>query len=293
MSAPLLDLTIRHDWREITQRLIARDERLWSAMRFAVLSAAIAAELLASVFAPWGMAMSSAVFCALFWVVPFWSLWRVFDPSANARRVCMWGMGAIGLAILVATAGMALGDEGASWVGGAALLAVGIGASVLLCRKFPHPMRAFGLVSDAWAINLVIGGAIGAALGFHLLIVFSALPDATIGVQPMPALGWFLGYQIGLRVLGEELFFRGLGFYLLTSIGVSNRAMTGWLVLLNLFVYIWLFEPARSTEAGLLVLYSGVMALVCTRLRLRQESLLPGLVCQGVFVLFMAGVIRL
>jgi hypothetical protein len=43
--------------------------------------------------------------------------------------------------------------------------------------------------------------------------------------------------------------------------------------------------------AGLLVVYGGVMAFICTRLRLSRQSLLPGLVCQVVFVLFVAAVI--
>ena len=312
MSTPLLNLTVRPDWREITQRVVARDNRMWTAMHFAVVGVAIVAQLLALLFAPWSMAIRAGVFCALFWALPLWWLWRSLgrssqrlslrppDVSRRARRVCLGVAAAVGAAIVAALDVMPRFAQSMSWLGdaavlltGAAVLLIGVGAAILLSRYFPHPLRAFGLVSDAWGVNLTIGVALGAALGFHFLIVASVLPSAADGIRSAPALAWFIGFQVGLRVLGEELFFRGLGFHLLTSIGTSNRVLTGWLTLLNLFVYLWLFGPGGDLMSGLLVLYGGLLALVCTRLRLRQESLLPGLACQAVFVLFVAGVIRL
>lgn len=321
MSTPLLDIAVRSDWREITQRVVKGDARLWTAMRFAVIGVAIAAQLLALIFAPWGMAIRAAGFCALFWALPLWALWQGGgtierngggerekgsggDGGARRGRGVIIGVAvAVGAAIVAALvvlpliapatiAGLAT-IVGAATVAGLALIAVGAAAAILLRRQFPHEMRAFGLVSDAWGINLAIGAALGVALGFHLLIVASALPGVAIGLRLTPALAVFIGFQVGLRVVGEELFFRGLGFHLLTGIGARSRALTAWLVLINLFVYLWLFGQTEDPVGGLLVLYGGIMAFVCTRLRLRQESLLPGLACQAIFVLFVAAVIRL
>ena len=146
-------------------------------------------------------------------------------------------------------------------------------------------------LGDAWLINGLIGAAVGAALGCHLLLVVHDLPDFAGVSRSASALAWFISFQLGLRVLGEELFFRGLGFHLLRRLGASDRGLTAWLVLLNLFAYLWLLGQGRDPLAGLLVVYGGVMAFVCTRLRLGRGSLLPGLACQAVFVLFVAAVI--
>jgi len=301
MAHPLSEIFVRADWREITQRIVRQDTRHWAAMRFAVIGVAVLAQLLTLVLPSRSIALGVGLFCALFWGFPLYWLGRPSArarPSAtvaHARAVCVASAIAIGVAIVgalvIAPATIGGTVRSAAWPIGLAIPFVGWCVAVILLRTFPHPMRAFGLTGDAWPANLVIGAAVGAALGFHLLIVVNDFPDFAGVSRSASALAWFISFQLGLRVLGEELFFRGLGFRLLRRVGASDRGLTAWLVLLNLFAYLWLVGQGRDPMAGLLVAYGGLMAFVCTRLRLRRESLLPGLACQAVFVIFVAVVI--
>ena len=308
MAHALSEIFVHAEWREITQRIVRQDARLWAAMRIAVIGVAVAAQLLSRIAAPWGVALGVGLFCALFWGFPLWWLWR---PSARSRRaaarahartlvtrtraICAASAIAVGAAIVVALAGApgsgAQVERSMAWPLALAIPFAGWCVVALLARTFPQPMRSLGLTRDAWPINGLIGAAVGAALGCHLLIVVNDVPGFAGASRSASALVWFISFQLGLRVLGEELFFRGLGFHLLRRLGASDRGLTAWLVLLNLVAYLWLLGQGRDPMAGLLVAYGGVMAFVCTRLRLGRGSLLPGLACQAVFVLFVAAVI--
>ena len=311
MAHPLSEIFVRADWREITQPIVRQDARLWAAMRFAVIGVAVVAQLLSQVAAPWSIAPGVGLFCALFWGFPlYWlgcpsarSCVRSSATVAQARTVCAVSAIAVGVAIVAALVPVTIGGavRSAAWPVGLAIPFVGWCVAVILLRTFPYRMRGFGLTRDGWPAHLVIGAAAGAALGCHLLLVVNDLPGGgqlgggLLGSAGAPravsTVAWFISFQLGLRVLGEELFFRGLGFHLLRRVGASDRALTAWLVLLNLCAYLWLLGQGREPMAGLLVAYGGVMAFVCTRLRLSRGSLLPGLACQAVFVIFVAVVI--
>jgi hypothetical protein len=307
MAHAISEIFVHAEWREITQRIVRQDARLWTAMRVAVIGVAVAAQLLSRIAAPWSMPLGVGLFCALFWGFPLYWLGcpsarsaarksvRTSDSVAHARAICAASAIAVGAAIVAALviAPATIGGtvRSAAWPVGLAIPFVGWCVAVILVRTFPHPMRALGLTRDGWPTHLVIGAAAGAALGCHLLIVVNDVPSFAGVSRSASALAWFISFQVGLRVLGEELFFRGLGFHLLRRLGASDRGLTAWLVLLNLFAYLWLVGQGRDPMAGLLVAYGGVMAFVCTRLRLSRESLLPGLACQAVFVLFLAAVI--
>jgi hypothetical protein len=312
MTSALSEILAQADWREIAQRIVRQDARLWAAMRFAVIGVAVAAQLLAQVAAPWSIALGVGLFSALFWGFPLYWVWRPPARSAacqgatltHGRTVCVASAIAIGAAIVVALVSApgygARLDRSIAWSLALAIPLVGWGVVVILVHTFPHQMRGLGFIRDAWQTNLVIGAAAGATIGLHLLLVVNDLRGGGQGGRLLHGAGaeralstvaWFISFQLGLRVLGEELFFRGLGFHLLRRLGASDRGLTAWLVLLNLSAYLWLVGQGRDPMAGLLVAYGGLMAFVCTRLRLRRESLLPGLACQAVFVFFVAKVI--
>jgi hypothetical protein len=276
-------------------------------MRIAVIGVALAAQLLLRIAAPWGVALGAGLFCALFWGFPLWWLWRpaarvatglsaaTRDSIARGRAICAASALAVGVVSAVALASATIYgarlERSIAWPLALAIPFAGWGVVALLVRTLPHPMRSLGLTGAAWPINGLIGAVVGAALGGHLLIVIHDLPDFAGASRSASAVAWFISVQLGLRVLGEELFFRGLGFHLLRRLGAGDRGLTAWLVLLNLVAYLWLLGQGREPLAGLLVVYAGVMAFVCTRLRLSRGSLLPGLACQAVFVFFVAAVI--
>jgi hypothetical protein len=304
MAHALSEIFVHAEWREITQRIVRQDARLWTAMRVAVIGVAVAAQLLSRIAAPWSMALGVGFFCALFWGFPVYWVWRPPARSGaivtHARAICAVSAIAVGAAIVaaLAIAPVTIGGtlRSAAWPLALAIPFVGWGVAVILVRRLPRPMRSLGFTGDAWPANLAIGAAVGAALGVHLLIVVNDLPGGGLlgsagASRAVSTVAWFISFQLGLRVLGEELFFRGLGFHLLRSLGASDRGLTAWLVLLNMIAYLWLLGQGRDPLVGLLVAYGGVMAFVCTRLRLSRGSLLPGLACQAVFVLFVAAVI--
>ena len=115
MAHALSEIFVHAEWREITQRIVRQDARLWAAMRIAVIGVAVAAQLLSRIAAPWSVALGVGLFCALFWGFPLWWLWRPAARSATrlnertrsvtrTRAICAASAIAVGAAIVVALA---------------------------------------------------------------------------------------------------------------------------------------------------------------------------------------------
>ena len=119
-------------------------------------------------------------------------------------------------------------------------------------------------------------------------------------VQPTPSLAvltWALFFRAGLTALGEELFFRGLGYQLLTNGSSRSVAIaTAKLTVLNLPIYLIPIvgtQPQTLVTVVLLLVYGAAFSVVATFLRHRQQSLLPGLACNVVFSLFLIAFLKL
>jgi hypothetical protein len=140
-----------------------------------------------------------------------------------------------------------------------------------------------------------MGAAAGAAMGLGLALAVSWGSGPEQPQLPAPlALAWLLAYEAGLRAPGEELLFRGLVYGSLVG-DPTARVVTAMvrLVLLNLLVYLVPLVSATTIEGRLgILVYGTAMTCTSTLLRHRRHSLLPGMVANVVFSVFVASVIR-
>jgi hypothetical protein len=296
----LLEITVRPDWRELTQQAVVQRLRTWRAVQMAVAGATLVVLLAWLAFPswPWHELLRVALFASLSWTLPLWSVLRSQQSIQGALerglKPYLLLLAAIGVAYLTQPSLSA--NEGAStpipWLELLALLIPCLTWPILrqTSRAFPVQLRRWGLVSDRWASNLAIGALAGCLLGLHLLLTTRFLFG-----QPQPAgpiglgLVWMFCYQAGLMGLGQELLLRGLAYDALFAGARGFAVPAARIVLLNLLFYLpWMVLAPNIgliSGAGLLA-YAAALSLGVTFLRHRQQSLLPGLAASVVFSLF-------
>jgi membrane protease YdiL (CAAX protease family) len=97
---------------------------------------------------------------------------------------------------------------------------------------------------------------------------------------------------LGLRAAGEELLFRGLGYHLLVSSARPLPLIVAQIAGLNLLLYLMPLSQATTPALRLLgLIYGALLAVATTLLRYRSGSLVPGLACNAIFVLFFSAVL--
>jgi len=295
MAIPLVDITVRPTWQEITEQLAEQRNRLWRAAEVAIAAVTlvlISAELLFPTW-PWHNALHILLLTGVVWLFPLWTIYRA-NHSLNATVLRLLAASLLLLVVTaIAYATIPRITGGPSWLATLPILAVpAITWSFLytLHRRYPIPVRMLGLTAERWPVNLTIGATAGVVLGLHLALTTSFLPEARPSLTPTPALLlWALFFRAGLTALGEEMFFRGMGYRLLyDGTPRSLTAAIAKLTLLNLPVYfVFVLEmPPDAVSAALLLVYGIAFAAVAAFLRHRQQSLLPSLVCNIVFSLF-------
>ena len=303
MAKPLqlLEITVRPDWRELTQQAVVQRLRIWRAVQIAVAGGTLALALgrLAFPSWPWYDLLYLALFGSLFWILPLWKVLR--GQQSIAAALDRAGVAYLLLLAAILLAYVTRPDLSAPPAGGVPaslvplLLALAIPALTWpilrrIRRAFPLPAAGLGLVGERWASNLLIGALAGCALGLHLLLTASLIPGlAPPARPPLAALVWVLCYQAGLMGLGQELLLRGLAYEALFSDGSGSfAAVVGKITLLNLLALLALALAIDATLLATLWLlaYGGLLAAVATVLRHRQRSLLPGIAAVVVFNLF-------
>lgn len=303
MTMPLVDVTVRSNWQEIGLELAVRRRRQWRAAEVAIAAATLAMLAGTQLFPewPWHGMFRVVVFIGVLWLLPLWSIMR----ERTGITSIVSRLGAASLLLLVASAIAFItaprGAEEQAWTSTLPILVVpGLTWSllVLLQRRYPISTRILGVTGDRWPVNLVIGIAAGLVLGLHLVLTTFAYPG--LRVQPPPGLAvltWALCFRAGLTALGEELFFRGLGYQLLTNGSSRSVAIaTAKLTVLNLPIYLIPIvgaQPQTLVTVVLILVYGAAFSVVATFLRHRQHSLLPGLACNVVFSLFLIAFLKL
>ena len=186
------------------------------------------------------------------------------DAAAGWRRPVV----RLGVTLVVASISSRLHPLGAL----AFLLAPG----VLLREASREPrLRAIGLCG-ARPVHALVGLAVGAFLGAHLLVTASRTLGYRLQEGGLAAYLSALAYDAGANVLGAEWVFRGVVFSALW------RRWTFWpaaLATTALSLLRYLLDPAlphaSEARAGA-VFYLGLVGLIGCALRAWSGSLLPG-----------------
>ena len=299
MSSPLLDTAVREDWLRVSEQARTRRVRLWILLQSTVVVAALSLLLLRSFTSGWqGLGLPPELLLVpLFWILPLAAVAAERPRSlevllALAAKVLLI-LGMVILAYLCYPLRQL--DSGS-------LMDLRVPAPLMLvlplvmwsvlawtAHRSPVQARQLGLTSREWPANLLLGLAAGAALGFHFLLTASSVPGLLRTQTPSPALlVWSVGYLLGLRVLGEELLFRGLGYHLVMA-GYLGKAVPRLLrlILISSVIY-WIPSTAAGPLGQLwLAAYGLVLATIATWLRHCQQTLLPGVVATSVFQLFL------
>jgi hypothetical protein len=289
MPTPLLETTVRPDWREYEQHQAARGALLWRRVQWTVVSLAavtLAAALIPTL-APWQTAIRILTLTAAFWPLPITTIAR------TSRQALTYTGLALGAGALVALSAPLSDPVSSLLPGWAALPAalVSLGLLLAMPRAFSANAATLGLRRVVSPTGLLLGAAVGAGLGLHLWFIATLLPDRPAPAMPAgAALVWVVSWA-ALRAPGEELLFRGVGFRSLAAMHQGPLLRTAArLTLLNMFAYV---APGVSDPVfWLLTLpYAAAMAIAATLLRARDDSLDAAIACDFVFTLFLAGAV--
>lgn len=298
MSHQLLEIKVRQDWQEIAQTLSDQRSRLWRAAEIALIAVSLIVLCDALLFpaSPWHDVLRTVLFTSLLWLFPLWTIYRHCGSSAVATALRLLAALLLLLAaVVIAYATIPSGADQQSWLGMLPILAIPAitwGLLFAIRQRYPVQVRLLGLTFEGWPTNILIGATAGLLLGLHLLLTTSLFPALRSQVMPAPALLlWAVCFRVGISALGEELFYRGMGYHLLYD-GALHSLLPALarLTLLSLPIYLVLILDSQIeaiAPALLLLAYGIALSALATLLRHYQRSLLPSLACNVVFGLFL------
>lgn len=297
----LLDTVVRRDWHQITEQLVAEHARVWRLIQGAVLLAvlAVVVAIALAMPQPYRAYVQWLVPYCLFMLVVVWFIARPAEGRPSSFRALVLYGGFLAL-IAAALAAWPVGqnqvviDDRSRWpvpLWAVAVLAVGNWLVIWWAhRRRPGALQALSLSSQQPMLDLIIGGGVGAAFGFHFMIAlgFREAGSWSVGL-------WSAIYLVGVRSLGEELLFRGLGYHVLFE--RLNQSLIPTVVRLvvwsTLPLAALLFGDQDITPELWIVVYSAVLSVTVTYLRYRRQSTLPCLAANVVFGMFAITVVLL
>ncbi|MFW6135585.1 MAG: type II CAAX prenyl endopeptidase Rce1 family protein [Chloroflexota bacterium] len=291
----LLKTVVREDWRDLTQQMVQEALRLWRGVQMLAVIAALTSPLvfLLALPHPWENIAYTVLSACLFITYP---LWVVLRPK---ERSLVYAVGATLLLVGATVGGYLLrphmvpnGDVMASLrtVGGGLVMVVtSWGVLAWAHAEERKGMERLGVTGERWALNALLGAAVGAALGAHLML---ARYFAGLGPESRPGwaiVAWQICFWAGLKGLGEELLFRGLGFRLLReSLDRQFWTTAVSLTTFDLLTCLLVGLPIlKGWTAVWVLLYLGVMATVNAALREWRHSLVACLACNVCFHTFL------
>ncbi len=281
----LLKYVVRSDWREMTDEMAQESITLWRA-----LLGLVALSLLASVPVfilcpprPWRHIAYTVVSSCLFIGFSIWAILR-----EDRRGTLLAAAATLLLAAAAAGGGLLQPQPGAQEDPVAALIPIAgslamlssLGIMAITHNHRPEEAQRLGVTTESWPANVVVGVAIGPVFAVHLMLAghFAGLEPAR---RPeWTVLLWQVAFWAGLRGLGDELLFRGLGFHLLRE--RLNRGFWGTVLPLtaaNLLAYAVAGYPVLLNSTGpWIYIYVAAIALLNAALREWRRSLIPCLV---------------
>jgi hypothetical protein len=294
MPARLLEITVRSDWADVDRLRSARAAQVWRWAQISIVAGVLASLLLGSLASRWPalQLIRLVIFTLVTWGPPLWFL--IERQQGRPRAILALAFLVIATLVAVATAPAGVARPYRLPLPAALLIPAMTGLLLLYERRRNPPMaRALGFVPGDWGYYALSGAAAGIALGLHMLLIAHFLPSPPAVHWPTPAgILWLACFVLGLRAAGEELLFRGLGYHLLVSSAKPLPLIVAQIAGLNLLLYLMPLAQATPPALRLLgLIYGALLAVATTLLRYRSGSLVPGLACNALFVLFFSAVL--
>lgn len=290
-----LELRVRRDWQERRWYGTLRQLGLWYTMRLLLVMLMLIGLLI--YLLPTSQALQdgaqlylvSVPLCVLtFWGIEYLetgSLWRT--GLAFGAYSLAWG---------VAYLGRPWGEDAflrlPVWTN-FLIPVVSWTASIYLLKSVPHTAERLGIIPEEIVRDLALGGLLGGALGFHYLYTLSSVRSFHVVLLEWDSFFWYLCYLTGLRVLGEELLFRGLIY---SSILQSLPQREFWLpvfkiTLFNIIIHVMVVQGTGVLFGGWILVYLTFLSLMNFYLRHRRKRLLPCFVANVIFNLCLSVVV--
>lgn len=153
-----------------------------------------------------------------------------------------------------------------------------------LIHRYPREVKAVGLDLSRPELKVLYGLLAGGMVGGHFIFTASFSKMLSFSLKPSPYLTWQLFYELGLRSLGQELFFRGLVFnYLYRARQWGFWAAALLASLLNLSIYLGVWGRGNPVITAGMLFYIFIMAVINAALYRWSDSIISPVVSSTVF----------
>lgn len=153
-----------------------------------------------------------------------------------------------------------------------------------IATEHPREFEMLGLRFPRSRWFLAFGILGGSLLSVHFFFTGALAELFTPGWKPWPVMFWQLSLIVGLRSLGEELFFRGLIFHQLYRIRQGDFwVVSGVVALGNVLPYIGIGWQGDPMLLAVFLFYVIALAVVNGLLYRISDSILPGVVSSVIF----------
>lgn len=282
-----LELQIQNDWQERRWRRALRRLGLWHTARLIIV----------------GLILIGLVVYLLPISVVFQEGVRLYLISVPLCILALWGLEFLNSNTIWKTM-LALGIYSGLWLiaylarpwGEGQFLHLPVWSSVFvlilswvtlayLLRRIPNGAARLGLLFEDIGEDLVIGFLVGGGIGVHYLYTLSSVRPLHVVVLNWEVLLWSFTYLAGLRVLGEELLFRGLVYSLVLQPLPQQefwRPVLG-IILFNVLISLMVAQGSNTLMGMWLLFYMTFLALINFYLRHQRKRILSCFVANVVF----------
>jgi hypothetical protein len=290
-------ITVRPDWRDVEAQVRAQRVRWRTELQLGPIGYGLVTLAIAALYLPsgWLMLAQWLMFGAAFLALPI-RIALIDQPDSLRTRMTAYGV-VLGC-VLLAFFSTPVTLRGPGWSGIPAvpsILAVLIPLAMAATLRWANGRHAglsrmLGLSGPRWAYQVATGVAVGAALGFHLLVVEHAVPGASELSSLSGVWIWVLATTLGVAGLGQEMVLRGLLYRLLLQ-DWPGHPIGAWFRLTVLTVVIYLTPLVQG--GGVMVwpyglIYGVIFGVIALVLRHELRSAIAPYASSVAFGLFVA-----
>ena len=283
---------VRKNWAELTRRMEEDRRTIWRVVLGIVALSAIMTLIIQRL--PLPVALESTIieaisFCLFYAVVTWYSLRFREEARWVALGVYAWVLLNNLLFNYLTRAGLPGPLHGNQRMASPALyfsavLMLNWIALGWVIHRYPREAKAVGLDFSRPGLKVLYGLLAGGMVGGHFIFTASFSKMLSFSLKPLPYLTWQLSYELGLRSLGQELFFRGLVFNHLYKARQWSFWTAAFLAsLLNLSIYLGVWGRSNPIIMAGMLFYIFIMAVINAALYRWSDSIISPVVSSAVF----------